>query len=166
MSGVSSSRGLKWLALCLLLALTLGSKWAVHSRPSEQASRPSEKELQLRVAGFLARQRFAVALSGEVAPGQPMIRATAPMCNMLIVESPVLDWDRDQLRREAGPSDDVFVVFFGRIYTDQPTWLTVPYHLWSRLRSGFGLTSQATPALTVIATRNCDAKQLPWDQLT
>src|SRR5438309_1842594 len=49
-------------------------------------------------------------------------------------------------------ADRVFVVFRGRIYKDPPTWLTVPYFLWSRLQRELGLAAQAAPLLSVIAT--------------
>src|SRR5262245_11378173 len=97
--------------------------------------------------------------------GQPTIYATAPECRMLIAQSPVLGWDRDILNRYATPTDRIFVVFRGKMYADQPTWLTVSDYLWSRLRRQLGLTVRTTPLLAVIATRSCDAEQLPWDQL-
>jgi hypothetical protein len=56
------------------------------------------------------------------------------------MKSPALGWDRDLVRRYANAEDQVFVVFRGRIYSDQPTFRTVLDTLWSRfLRElGFG----------------------------
>ena len=59
----------------------------------------------------------------------------------------------------------VFVVFRGRTYKDQPTWLTVPYFLWSRLQRELGLRADTAPLLAVIATPSCDAERLPWGRL-
>ena len=61
-------------------------------------------------------------------------------------------WDRDVIRSNATAADRVFVVFRGKTYKDQPTWLTVPYFLWARLQRELGLRAQAAPVLVVIAT--------------
>jgi hypothetical protein len=61
--------------------------------------------------------------------------------------------------------DRTFVVFRGKIYKDQPTWLTVPYFLWARLKRELGLGAHTPPLLAVIATPNCDAERLPWREL-
>jgi hypothetical protein len=159
--GVNSSRALKWSVLLLLL-LTLGWKLAV--RPVD-SSELKEKETQLKVADFLARQRFTVAVSEKMAEGQPTIRATAGACRLLIAKSPALGWDRELIRRYATVADQVFVVFAGKVYAEQPTWLTVPDFLWARFRRELGMNAQPTPILAVIATTSCAAERLPWNEL-
>jgi hypothetical protein len=158
---VSYSPVLKWF-LILALPLTLGSKLIV--RPDRSA--PSETDVLQTVAKFLVRQHFAVTLSdpppGE---GQPMIRATAGACRVLVANSNPIAWDRDVIRRNATVADRVFVVFRGRTYEEQPTWLTVPYFLWSRLQRELGLGSQAAPLLAVIAAAGCNADRLPWSEI-
>jgi hypothetical protein len=94
-----------------------------------------------------------------------MLRAGAGACRMLVANSNPIAWDRDVIRRHATVADRVFVVFRGRIYTDQPTWLTVPYFLWSRFQRELGLRAQTAPLLAVIATPSCDAERLPWSEL-
>ena len=42
-------------------------------------------------------------------------------------------------------ADTIFVVFGGRIYAEQPTWLTVSDYLWARFRRELGLKAEATP---------------------
>jgi hypothetical protein len=154
----------KWgvLLLLLLLLFTLGWKLAVRPGDSWELK---EKETQLKVAEFLVRQRFIVAVSEIVHEGEPMIRATAGACRMLVVKSPALGWDRDLIRRQATAGDQIFVVFAGRIYAEQPTWLTVPDFLWARLRRELGANAQPTPVLAVIATTSCAAERLPWNEL-
>jgi hypothetical protein len=159
--GVSYSPALKWSVLLLLIALTLGWKWGWVGRQSV----PNAKDTQVRVAEFLVRQHFNVVVSGEAKEGEPTVRATTPMCRMLVIDSPVLDWDRDMIRRFATAADRIFVVFQGRVYAERPTWLIASDFLWSRLLRGLGLKVQFTPLLAVIATTSCDAEQLPWDQL-
>jgi len=158
---VSSSPVLKWGVL-LLLPLTLGWKLAV--RPGDSGEL-KEKETQLKIAEFLVRQRFAVAISEKMDEGQPAIRATAGACRLLVAKSPSMGWDRDLIRRYATAADRVFVVFGGKIYAEQLTWLTVSDFLWARFRRELGMNAQATPALAVIATPSCAAERLPWNEL-
>jgi hypothetical protein len=155
-----SPASLKWSVLLLLLiALTLGLKWVWSGRE------PTEKDAQLRVAEFLVRQHFRVEVYKEAKPGEPTIRATAPVCRMLVVDSPVIGWDRDIVRRSATAADRVFVVFRGRVYAEQPSWLIKSDYLWTRFLRGLGMKVQATSLLTLIATTSCDVERLPWDQL-
>jgi hypothetical protein len=158
---VSSSHALKWFVL-LLLPLTLGWKLAVRPGGSGELT---EQDAPVKVAKFLARQHFTVSASEQWDEGRPSISATAGMCRMLIARSPAIGSDRDLIRRNATAADRVFVVFRGRIYAEQPTWLTVSDFLWSRLQRELGFKAQATPVLAVIATKSCDAEGLPWNEL-
>jgi hypothetical protein len=157
---VNCSRVLKWF-LILALPLTLGSKLIV--RPDR--SLPNETDVQQKVAEFFARQHFTVALSDQPIEGKPMIRASAGPCRILVANPNPIAWDSDVIRGMATAADRVFVVFRGRTYKEQPTWLTVPHFLWSRLQRELGLRAQAAPLLAVIATTNCDAERLPWSEL-
>jgi hypothetical protein len=158
----SASPALKWFILPLL-ALSLGWKLAV--RPGD--SPPTiERDVQLEVARFLARQHFIVTTSEEIQEGQPDIRATAGVCRILIAQSPVMGSDRDLLRRWVTADDHIFTVFRGKVYPEQPTWLTVPWSLWARFRRQLGLQVPSASVLTVIATATCDAERLPWELLS
>ena len=155
---MSYSPVLKW-GLILLLPLTLAWKLAV--RPGDSG----ELTERLKVAEFLVHQHFAVASSEKMVEGRPAIRATAGACRMLVAKSPALGWDRDMIRRNAAVADEVFVVFAGRIYAEQPTWLTVSDFLWARFRRELGMNAQPTPVWAVIATTSCAGERLPWDEL-
>jgi hypothetical protein len=159
--GVNCSTALKWF-LILALPLTLGLKLV--ARPDRSAA--SAPNVQQTVAEFFLRQRFTVALPDRTGEGQYMLRASAGPCRILVVNSNPIAWDSDAIRRNAMAADRVFVVFRGRIYKDPPTWLTVPYFLWSRLERELGLRAQAAPLLSVIATAGCSAEQLPWSELS
>jgi hypothetical protein len=159
---VNCSRALKWFfILALALTLTLGLKLMV--RPDLRG--PNEADAQQRVSEFLIRQHFTVALSNEPIEGKQMIRASAGPCHILVANPNPIAWDSEVIRGMATAADGVFVVFRGRTYKEQPTWLTVPYFLWSRLQRELGLRTQAAPLLAVIATTNCDAERLPWSEL-
>lgn len=155
---VSFSRGLRWFVI-LLLPLTLA--WKISTLLS---GAPTEPDIQRKVAEFLVRQHFNVAFA-QAAEGSPTIRAAAGACRILIANSSPMAWERDALGRYATADDRVFVVFAGRIYPQQPTWLTVPDYLWFRLRHELGFNVQRTPILTVIANTTCEAERLPWGEL-
>jgi hypothetical protein len=159
--GVNCSTALKWF-LILALPLTLGLKLVV--RPDRSVA--SETDVQRKVAEFFRRQRFTVAVSDRTGEGQYMLRASAGPCRILVTKSDPMAWDSAAIRRNATDGDRVFVVFRGRTYEDQPTWLTVPYFLWSRLERELGMRAQAAPLLSVIATAGCGAERLPWGELS
>jgi hypothetical protein len=152
---------LKWFLL-LLLPLTLS--WKLVERPSD-SSELREKAAQLKVTEFLVRHRFTVAVSEKLEEGKPAILATVGACRMLVAKSPALGWDRDLIRRHATATDRVFVVFAGKVYAEQPTWLTVPDFLWSRFKRELGLKAEAAPLFAVIARPSCAAERLPWNEL-
>jgi hypothetical protein len=154
--GVKCSTALKWF-LIVALPLTIGLKLVV--RPDRSVA--SEADVQQKVAEFLSRQHFKVDLTGE-----GMLRASAGPCRILVAKSDPMGWDSAAIRRNATDGDRVFVVFRGRTYEDQPTWLTVPYFFWSRFERELGLPSQAAPLLSVIATAGCGAERLPWSELS
>jgi hypothetical protein len=158
---VKCSTALKWF-LILALPLTLGLKLVV--RPDRSVA--GETDVQQKVAEFFRRQHFTVALSDRTGEGQYMLRASAGPCRILVARSDPMAWDSAAIRQNATDGDRVFVVFRGRTYEDQPTWLTVPYFLWSRLERELGMQAQAAPLLSVIATADCGAERLPWGELS
>ena len=153
------------LSIALLLPLTLA--WKLSVRPGDPAElAQKDKAAQLRIAEFLTRQHFSVTVADGMQEGQPSIRASAGACRLLIAKPPPTGWDRDVLRRHATDDDRIFVVFRGRVYDQQPTFLTMPDYLWARVRRELGLGGEASPVLSVIATAICDAKDLPWRELS
>jgi hypothetical protein len=161
--GVSSSLGLKWLLLILLLAMSLGWKLAV--RPGNQDS-PDGRAFQLRIAEFLNRQRLIVSVGDRFEEGQPSIRANTGSCRILVVRSPAIGWDRDVIRRHASPDDEVFVVYRGKIYQEQPTLQTALDFLWTRLWRELGIYAYNYPIIAVIASKGCDARMMPWEEVS
>jgi hypothetical protein len=152
---------LKWFVFLLLL-FTLGWKLAV--RPSD-SSELKEKAAQLKLAEFLARQHFTVAVAEKIEGGRPEIRATAGACRMLLASSPAIGSHHDLIARHATAADHVFYVFGGKIYAEQPTWLTVSDFLWARFQRELGLKAEPKSLFAVIATMSCAAERLPWNEL-
>ncbi len=91
--------------------------------------------------------------------------ATGGPCQMKVVLSSSRGWHRDLIQNLKVGAAEAFVVFGGQLYDEQPTWLTVPDFLWSRLLSGMGFSSTPRSVITVIATSGCDARRLPWQEL-
>ena len=160
---MSSFPAFKWFVLLLLLPITLGVKLVV--RPSAELGEFNDKQIQLRIAEFLFRQHFTVVSSEKIEEGRPIIQASAGACRMVVAKSPAIGSDRDVIRRLATATDRVFAVYRGKVYVDQPTWLTVSDYLWARLQRELGLNAQAAPVLAVIAGLNCGAEQLSWNEL-
>jgi hypothetical protein len=160
--GVKSSRALKYLALLALLSLSLGWKVAARATSEEQ---PSDRTIQGRVADFLVRQHFSVSLLETSERGKPSIAAQSGGCRILVIRSPAIGWDRDLVRRYAEEGDQIFVVFQGRIYADQPTFRTVFDALWSRFLRELGVRTWPSPVFAILARPSCEADRLPWEKL-
>jgi hypothetical protein len=94
-----------------------------------------------------------------------MLRASSGVCHLLVIKSPAMGWDQDLVRRHASAADQVFVVFRGSVYAEQPTWLTMVDFLWARFRRELGLSAQASPVLAVVAAKSCHAERFPWEEL-
>jgi hypothetical protein len=159
--GVKSSRALKYLVLLLLLSLSLGWKVVARATPGE---RPTDRAIQVRVAEFLIRQHFTVSMAERAEEGKPSVTANSGACRLLVIRSPALGWDRDLIRRYADAEDEVFVVFRGQIYADQPTFRTVFDTLWSRFLRELGSSTWPSPVFAVVARPGCEADRLPWSK--
>ena len=162
MRGVSSLRGLKWALLLVVLAVSLG--WKLGVRPGNPPDTDG-RALQMQVAEFLRQQRLIVSTADRFEEGQPSVRAGAGPCRLLVIRSPAIGWDRDLIRRHAEPGDDVFVVYRGRIFQEQPTFRTVLDFLWARLLRELGLNAHSVPILAIIASKDCQAAEMPWNDL-
>jgi hypothetical protein len=148
----------------VLLVLTLG--WKVAARPdASSAIEKTETDGQRKIADFLVRQHFTAVVPETMPSELPMVRATAGACRILVIKPSYDGSDRERMRRYTSARDTIFVVFGGRIYAEQPTFLTVSDELWARFRRQLGLKVETTPALVVIATKGCDAERLPWQEL-
>jgi hypothetical protein len=154
--GGTFSPVLKWVFL-LLLAMSLTWKSAVRIDYSSN--------LEDKIRSFLARNHFLVTVSEEIIRDHRTFRASKAACQMLVTGISHRGWERDAMKGRATAMDEVFVVFGGKIYGEQPTWRTASDFLWYKLLSELGLKIRPTPILAVIATKTCDAERLPWHEL-
>ena len=158
---MNCSRALKWFVV-LLLPLTLGWKALLYSNDSNDPTETSED----RVAKFLASHQYNLAGIQKMTGEMQIVRATAGYsCKMLVAQTSSRGWHRDMIRELAAPEDQTFVVFHGKVYSDQPMFLTITDFLWRKFLSQLGLKVSPTVVLSVIATKECDAARLPWQEL-
>ena len=153
---VNYSPAFKWL-LALLLPLTL--VWKLTAAPD------ASLELKDKLVDFLGNHRFDVVVLEEWMDTMPVIRATTGTCRMLVMKISADGWQRDLIRDHAEATDHVFFIFRGKVYPDQPTWLTAAAGLWSRLLRELGVRRHITPVIAVIAPQLCNAEGLPWEEL-
>jgi len=154
---VKFSPALKWLVL-LLLPLSLGWKLAVHPDYTD--------DLTDKVATFLSGHGFKVVVGKIQMPGAPYIIATRGGCQILVARPSYRGSDDDMIRRRASATDRVLIVFGGKVYTEQPTWLTVPDYLWAKFLGELGFKPHPASLIAVIAQKSCDAERLPWSELS
>ena len=148
----------KWLlVLLLLLALSLAWKSAIR--------RDYSSNLEDKIGTFLVRNGFIVTVSEEMIRDKRTFRATKAACRMLVTEISPRGWERDIINSRATGADQVFIVFGGKIYAEQPTWLTASDFLWYKILSELGLNVRPTPTIAVMTTKSCDAERLPWYEL-
>jgi hypothetical protein len=145
------------LVLVLLLVMSLGWKSAVRIDYSSN--------LEDKIRDFLVRNHFLVTVSEEIIRDHRTFRASKAACQILVTEISHRGWERDAMNSRATAMDQVFIVFGGKIYTEQPTWLTASDFLWYKLLGELGFEVRSTPVLAVVATKSCDAERLPWYEL-
>jgi hypothetical protein len=153
---VTSSAALKW-CLTALLPLTLAWKTAVAPHdPNEVAD---------EIVEFLSRQQFEVTMTSETSNFMPIIQAASGACLMQVAQIEADGTTGDFIRDRATATDNVFIVFRGRVYDEQPVFATVLNYLWSKFLYQLGLMHHINPVVGVVATASCAAKQLPWESL-
>jgi hypothetical protein len=148
----------KWLlVLCFCL----------HSVSLEVAIRRDySSNLEEKVFSFLVRNGFIVTVSEEMIRDKRTFRATKAVCRMLVTPISHRGWERDIINSRATGADQVFIVFGGKIYAEQPTWLTASDFVRYKLLSELGSNVRPTPVIAVLAAKNCAAEQLPWYELS
>ena len=157
MFGVNYSPAFKWF-IALLLPLTI--VWKLTATPYT-----SSLELKDKLVEFLVHHKFEVVVLEEWIDSMPVISASTGRCRMFLMKVSADGWQRDLIRDRAQATDRVFFIFRGKVYPDQPIWLTAVAHLWSRGLRELGLRSHITPVIAVIAPELCSAERLPWDEL-
>jgi hypothetical protein len=143
--------------VALLLPMTLAWKLTVGLE--------DPTALKEGILDFLVQHQFDVAITEDVVEDMPAIRASREACRMLILKTAPNGWRRHMISELAAATDQVFIVFRGMVYTEQPTWQTLVARFWSSFMRKFGLQRYTTPVIAVIATASCNVEGLPWYEL-
>ncbi|HJS84356.1 MAG TPA: hypothetical protein VJ779_02735 [Acetobacteraceae bacterium] len=150
--------------VALLLVVSVGIKLTIRSQPSHGAVPATESPATGAVAAFLDRHGFRVN-EADSRPESPVVFADAGTCRLLAVLAAPEGWHRELVRRLASPDDQVFFVFDGTVYPNQPVWRTWIHHIWGELNRYIGLTPSSRPVVGVIASPSCDLRNMPWREL-
>jgi len=162
---VSFSPALRWF-VAFLLVLTVGLKWATSNVGPTITAQAEGQFGERGVSQFLVRNQFRITESREVVFGMQLLVAEAPFCQLKVVLSSSRGWHRDLIQNLTKGSANSFVVFGGKIYREQPIWLTVSDFLWARALNGLGFKANFMPVITVIEKQNCGAENLPWTEVS
>jgi hypothetical protein len=150
-----------FFVLFLLLAVTVSWKIVVQLANSDAAEQPSP---YAKMAEFLTRQHFNVAVAKNLEEGVPTIRADSGPCRLLVATTTPEGSGHDRLRSYVTQDDTIFVVYRGQVYAQQPVWETVLDWIWFKLRQELGSRPRSMPIFVVIARENCGAERLPWSE--
>lgn len=159
---MSYSHAFKWV-IAMLILLTLGWKIAI---PPGEAS-----DLTGDLIAFFKRNSFSVALADRIinpdtgTTDVPIIQANRDSCSLLVAALTFDGSNRQLVKSRLASADQRFVVFRGKIYIEQPIFLTVTNYLWSRFLTELGLSRRQSPALAIGSNASCNADLLPWTDL-
>ena len=156
MCDVKATPTFKWL-LILLIPLTL--TWKLLPEP------PASREMQGHIVRFLAIHGFDVTEQTFVERVQ-VVHAIKGDCSMILAEASPDGSTRDVMRHVGATMEQHFVVFRGKIYDEQPVWLTATEDSWTRYLRKLGISQPEMRPIMVAETRSCAAEQLPWLELS
>ena len=155
--GMTLRPALSGLAV-LVLAVSLSLKLLITAEDvltSKSSLNPSE------TAAVLERDGYEVTGS-NTDNDLISVRAVAGRCSIMVAEAAPLGWHRSIIAQLAA-GHQLFYIFGGRIYPEQPLVLTSLHHYWNRLRRYVGLTGVNRPVLAVVASPACE--NVPLQQL-
>ena len=153
---MSSSASFKW-SIAILTLLSFVWKAVI---PTDTPS-----DLRNELVEFFQRNHFNVAVTERVLNDMPIVLANTATCHLQIARIPPNGSSRDLIRSLGTGTDRMFIVFRGRVYTQQPISWTVLAYLWSRFLRELALVKHITPVIAVVANSSCEAERLPWSEL-
>jgi hypothetical protein len=152
---VSSSSAFKSILTAVLL---LSVAWKI-SVPSDAQSDWTDS-----VVKFLERNHFDVVVTKQMINYVPIIQASSVSCRLKVARIAPDGVDQDLVRHLTMDTDRLFIIFRGRLYSQQPIFRIRISYLWlARLRE-LRLTKHLPPVMAVIANSSCDVERLPWDE--
>ena len=83
-------------------------------------------------------------------------------CSAVVTTASLLGIHRSAIRMSAAPGEQVYFVYRGQKYDDQPLWATVTDHYFSRIARVFGRSGGTHPLFGVAASSYCRPDALSW----
>ena len=118
------------------------------------------------IGAFLVRHGYEVTKAGDAHErGLAFLTATKGACRAFVATVSPLGWHREIVRLQASPQDEVFYVFRGMSYPDQPRWLTWLDWYWWRLNDYAGRRVPTHEVFGVVAYPQCELRSLPWNEV-
>lgn len=146
----------------MLILLTVGWKMAV---PTEGATDLNEDLIALfKVNNFSILQADQVTQDGGAAD-VPIIQVKSDSCAFRVAALSFDGSNRQFVERRLAGAGRRFVVFQGKVYPEQPIFLTVTNYLWSRFLTRLGLGRRIAPPIAIASDASCNAELLPWAEL-
>lgn len=155
MCDVSFSPAFKWF-IAIFVSITVAWKVTVEAQGDGQLEEEG-------VIAFLTREGFQAVATEDT--DSRRILALNSSCRMRVITVSSDGSDRDMVRSLAAADESLIFVYQGKVYQEQPTLLTVPAELWTRLLRRIGLTNRHASVFALLAQRQCEVERLPWDQL-
>lgn len=140
--------------LALVMALSLLPKILGASKAQAEAGEVSD-----RVAAVLEAHGFKVAKN---AADEDLFSLSGlrGQCRLLVAVLSPHGWHRDVMRRLAPADSQLFFVFDGVSYPDQPLLLTRADYYWSRLLRYAGIDQPSMPVLGVVGSSACELDEI------
>lgn len=151
------SRALKWL-LALLLPLTLAWKVIV--------AYENENDLASEITKVLSNHAFDVVQTDWMMESMPIIQATSGSCRVLVAKIAPNGSNANLIRNFATSTDQVFVVFRGKLYAEPPVLLIMTNYLLSKSLRKLGFVRRVPPVIAAVVSASCNIEQLPWGMFT
>jgi hypothetical protein len=112
---------------------------------------------------FLKRHSFEVS-SPNPNIDPPVFFANAENCSIKVYLVSPNGWHRD-LIHQLNPTDQLFFVYRGDRFPEQPVWTTWLELQWWRFNTLIGRTLPIHSVLAVVSTQDC-AETVPWREVT
>ena len=147
------------VGIVFLFALAVGSKVWIRGQGGGDGAGPDSRSALLQVAdrhGFwsLPMPRDDAQLD--------RVTITRGQCSAIVTIASLLGIHRSAIRMSAAPGEQVYFVYRGQKYDDQPLWATVTDHYLGRIGRVLGQGGGSHQLLGVAASSYCRPGALAW----
>jgi hypothetical protein len=145
------------LAFCLVLGLSVALKLPGLLRVTEGSANAISPEIEM----LLRQHSFQVS---QYAPDNDLtwMSGIEGDCRIMIAAVAPQGWHR-ALVAQVATGKQLFYLFDGSVYTEQPIFRTRSYHYWRKLNHYIGLSPQNLPVLAIVIAPSC--QKVPLSQL-